>query len=106
MVTWLSDWFWQEHLWFPEGLGWADLQDRDGKVYSKHADLWVVIPLALCFLLVRQVFERWVPLDRLGPPVPVSACLSLCDCVLFFSALRFAPFILTIPLCALPAVAC
>ncbi|XP_035285477.1 ceramide synthase 2-like [Anguilla rostrata] len=60
MVTWLSDWFWQERLWFPEGLGWADLQDRDGRVYAKASDLWVTVPLALCFLLIRQVFERTV----------------------------------------------
>ncbi|XP_061109861.1 ceramide synthase 2-like [Conger conger] len=70
MVTWLSDWFWQERLWFPEGLGWADLEDRDGQVYAKTADLWVTIPLALCFLLVRQVFERTVA-------TPVAALLGI-----------------------------
>ncbi|KAI1901531.1 hypothetical protein AGOR_G00035380 [Albula goreensis] len=60
MLAWLSDWFWQERLWFPVGLGWADLQDRDGRVYAKASDLWVTIPLALCFLIIRQVFERTV----------------------------------------------
>ncbi|KAJ8354854.1 hypothetical protein SKAU_G00224210 [Synaphobranchus kaupii] len=60
MLEWLSDWFWQERRWFPEGLGWADLQDRDGRVYAKASDLWVSLPIALAFLAVRQVFERTV----------------------------------------------
>ncbi|KPP60064.1 ceramide synthase 2-like [Scleropages formosus] len=70
MLAWLSDCFWQERLWFPEGLGWADLQDRDGRVYAKAADLWVTIPLALCFLVVRQVFERTVA-------VPLASLLGV-----------------------------
>lgn len=56
----LSEWFWQERLWFPEGLGWADLEDRDGRVYAKASDLWVVLPIALVFLITRQIFERSV----------------------------------------------
>lgn len=56
----LSDWFWQERLWFPKGLGWADLEDRDGRVYAKARDLWVALPIALVFLIVRQIFERSV----------------------------------------------
>ncbi|XP_066539994.1 ceramide synthase 2 isoform X2 [Hoplias malabaricus] len=60
MLEWLSDIFWQERLWFPEGLGWADLEDRDGRVYAKARDLWVVLPIALLFLVIRQIFERTV----------------------------------------------
>lgn len=56
----LSEWFWQERLWFPEGLGWADLEDRDGRVYAKARDLWVALPIALLFLIIRQIFERSV----------------------------------------------
>ncbi|KAJ3597511.1 hypothetical protein NHX12_001034 [Muraenolepis orangiensis] len=62
MLQELSDWFWQERLWFPKGLGWADLEDRDGRVYAKGKDLWVVLPIALAFLILRQVFERTVAL--------------------------------------------
>lgn len=57
MLSELSEWFWQERLWFPEGLGWADLEDRDGRVYAKARDLWVALPIALVFLIIRQVFE-------------------------------------------------
>lgn len=60
MLEWVSDLFWQEHLWFPEGLGWADLEDRDGRVYAKCRDLWVALPIAFIFLVVRQIFERTV----------------------------------------------
>ena len=58
MLAWLSEVFWNERLWFPEGLGWKDLEDRDGLVYPKASDLYVVLPMALAFMLVRQVFER------------------------------------------------
>uniref|UniRef100_A0A3P9M0T7 Ceramide synthase 2b n=1 Tax=Oryzias latipes TaxID=8090 RepID=A0A3P9M0T7_ORYLA len=60
MLAELSEWFWQERLWFPKGLGWADLVDRDGRVYAKANDLWVALPIALVFLIVRQIFERTV----------------------------------------------
>ncbi|CAL8298164.1 unnamed protein product [Lota lota] len=56
----LRELLWQDWLWFPEGLGWADLQDHDGKVFPKMGDLWFTLPVALCFLLLRQVFERTV----------------------------------------------
>ncbi|GAA6080428.1 ceramide synthase 2a, partial [Tachysurus ichikawai] len=62
MLSQLSDWFWNERLWFPVGLGWADLQDRDGKTYAKGSDLWVTLPIALVFLIIRQIFERTVAL--------------------------------------------
>uniref|UniRef100_A0A8C4Z7H0 Ceramide synthase 2b n=1 Tax=Gadus morhua TaxID=8049 RepID=A0A8C4Z7H0_GADMO len=62
MLQELSDWVWQERLWFPEGLGWADLEDRDGRVYAKGQDLWVVLPIALAFIIIRQIFERTVAL--------------------------------------------
>lgn len=58
MLSELSEWFWQERLWFPEGLGWADLEDRDERVYAKAQDLWVALPIALVFLIIRQIFER------------------------------------------------
>ncbi|XP_031693547.1 ceramide synthase 2 [Oncorhynchus kisutch] len=60
MVSSLSEWFWNERLWFPEGLGWADLEDKDGRVYAKASDLWVVLPIALAFLVIRQIFEGLV----------------------------------------------
>uniref|UniRef100_G3PD01 Ceramide synthase 2b n=1 Tax=Gasterosteus aculeatus aculeatus TaxID=481459 RepID=G3PD01_GASAC len=60
MLSGVSEWFWQERLWFPKGLGWDDLRDRDGRVYAKAQDLWVALPIALVFLIIRQIFERTV----------------------------------------------
>uniref|UniRef100_A0A673JRB0 Ceramide synthase 2b n=1 Tax=Sinocyclocheilus rhinocerous TaxID=307959 RepID=A0A673JRB0_9TELE len=60
MLEWVSEVFWHERLWFPEGLGWADLEDRDGRVFAKARDLWAVLPIAVLFLVIRQVFERSV----------------------------------------------
>ncbi|KAL0166694.1 hypothetical protein M9458_038538, partial [Cirrhinus mrigala] len=57
MLSRLSEWFWNERLWFPGDLGWADLEDRDGLTYAKASDLWVTLPIALAFLIIRQIFE-------------------------------------------------
>uniref|UniRef100_A0A3Q0RGR7 Ceramide synthase 2 n=1 Tax=Amphilophus citrinellus TaxID=61819 RepID=A0A3Q0RGR7_AMPCI len=74
MLSEISDWFWQERLWFPEGLGWADLEDRDGRVYAKARDLWVALPIALVFLIIRQIFERIVA-------TPLASLLGVKDTV-------------------------
>ncbi|XP_026084021.1 ceramide synthase 2-like [Carassius auratus] len=74
MLEWVSEVFWQERLWFPEGLGWADLEDRDGQVYAKARDLWVALPIALLFLVIRQVFERYIA-------TPLASLLGLKETV-------------------------
>uniref|UniRef100_A0A3B4F446 Ceramide synthase 2-like n=1 Tax=Pundamilia nyererei TaxID=303518 RepID=A0A3B4F446_9CICH len=74
MLSELSEWFWQERRWFPEGLGWADLEDRDGRVYAKARDLWVALPIALIFLIIRQIFERMVA-------TPLASLLGVEDTV-------------------------
>ncbi|CAL8247273.1 unnamed protein product [Lota lota] len=76
MLQELSDWFWQERLWFPEGLGWADLEDQDGRIYAKGQDLWVALPIALAFLIIRQIFERMVAL-------PLASLLGVKETVRF-----------------------
>lgn len=58
MLSRLSELIWADWIWFPEGHGWADLTDHDGKVFPKPQDLWATIPIAFCFLIIRQIFER------------------------------------------------
>lgn len=58
MLSRLSELIWADWIWFPEGHGWADLEDHDGKVFPKPKDLWATVPIALCFLVIRQIFER------------------------------------------------
>uniref|UniRef100_H3DJJ3 Ceramide synthase 2a n=1 Tax=Tetraodon nigroviridis TaxID=99883 RepID=H3DJJ3_TETNG len=83
MLSQLSQAVWADWIWFPKGHGWADLTDHDGKVFPKLPDLWASIPITVCFLLFRQIFERTVacPLASLlgvrdkkrvcAPPNPV-----------------------------------
>ncbi len=93
MISGLSEWFWQERLWFPEGLGWADLEDRDGRVYAKARDLWVALPIALIFLIIRQIFERSVHL-----PLCLTPYLSLWLLIQTFASSIFTHFFLSVHL--------
>lgn len=73
MLSCLWDLLWSDWIWFPEGHGWADFQDRDdGRVFPKPSDLWATLPVALCFLVVRPVFERTIA-------VPLAALLGVRD---------------------------
>lgn len=67
MLQTAYDYFWWHRLWLPENLTWADLDDKDGRVYAKVSDLYITIPLAFVFLVVRYVFEIYAatPLARL-----------------------------------------
>ncbi|CAB1441446.1 unnamed protein product [Pleuronectes platessa] len=56
----LREKIWADWIWFPPGHGWADLTDHDGKVFPKMQDLWATVPIAFCFLVIRQIFERTV----------------------------------------------
>lgn len=58
MFDTLHECFWSESLWLPVGLTWADLEDKEGRVYAKASHLYVTLPYALAFLLIRYLFER------------------------------------------------
>ncbi|XP_053741695.1 ceramide synthase 2 [Synchiropus splendidus] len=60
MFETLYEWFWWERIWLPVNLTWADLEDRDGRVYAKASHLYVTLPYMFVFLLVRYIFERWI----------------------------------------------
>uniref|UniRef100_A0A665WVE8 Ceramide synthase 2-like n=1 Tax=Echeneis naucrates TaxID=173247 RepID=A0A665WVE8_ECHNA len=72
MISRLCELIWADWIWFPEGHGWGDLTDHDGKVYPKPKDLWATIPIALCFLVIRQIFERKVA-------IPLAVLLGVSD---------------------------
>uniref|UniRef100_H3ARQ4 Ceramide synthase 2 n=1 Tax=Latimeria chalumnae TaxID=7897 RepID=H3ARQ4_LATCH len=79
----IYEYFWWDQLWLPVNLTWADLEDKEGRVYAKASDLYITIPLALLFLVIRHFFELYVatPVARLlnvtemvrlkAPPNPV-----------------------------------
>uniref|UniRef100_A0A674A4M1 Ceramide synthase 3 n=1 Tax=Salmo trutta TaxID=8032 RepID=A0A674A4M1_SALTR len=60
MIDTLYEWIWWDRFWLPVNLTWADLEDRDGRVYAKASDLYVTLPCAIAFLLVRYLFERLI----------------------------------------------
>uniref|UniRef100_A0A671TJ00 Ceramide synthase 3a n=1 Tax=Sparus aurata TaxID=8175 RepID=A0A671TJ00_SPAAU len=60
MFDTLHEWFWWDRIWLPVNLTWADLEDRDGRVYAKASHLYVTVPYAFAFLLIRYLFERWI----------------------------------------------
>ncbi|XP_015229154.1 PREDICTED: ceramide synthase 2-like [Cyprinodon variegatus] len=72
MLSRLSELIWADWIWFPEGYGWDDLKDHDGKVFPKTQDLWAVLPVALCFVVIRQIFERSIAL-------PLASLLGVRD---------------------------
>uniref|UniRef100_A0A3Q1EIX3 Ceramide synthase 2a n=1 Tax=Acanthochromis polyacanthus TaxID=80966 RepID=A0A3Q1EIX3_9TELE len=72
MLSELREQIWADWIWFPEGHGWDDLKDHDGKVFPKTQDLWATIPIALCFLVIRQIFERTVA-------IPLASLMKVSD---------------------------
>nr|XP_020441680.1 ceramide synthase 2-like [Monopterus albus] len=64
MLSELREMIWADWIWFPEGHGWADLKDHDGLVFPKAQDLWAALPIALCFLIIRPIFERMVAIPQ------------------------------------------
>ncbi|XP_069505855.1 ceramide synthase 2 [Ambystoma mexicanum] len=60
MFQTVYEYIWWDNLWLPKELTWADLEDHDGLVYAKASDLYVSLPLAFLFLVIRLLFERYV----------------------------------------------
>uniref|UniRef100_A0A7N8XFM8 Ceramide synthase 2a n=1 Tax=Mastacembelus armatus TaxID=205130 RepID=A0A7N8XFM8_9TELE len=72
MLSQLRDMIWSDWIWFPEGHGWADLKNHGGHVFPQTQDLWATIPIAFCFLIIRQIFERKVA-------IPLASLLGVSD---------------------------
>ncbi|XP_034089478.1 ceramide synthase 2 [Gymnodraco acuticeps] len=60
MLHTVSEWLWWERMWLPEKVSWSDLEDSEGRVYAKASQLYAALPCALCLLLVRFLFERYL----------------------------------------------
>ncbi|XP_049645557.1 ceramide synthase 4-like [Suncus etruscus] len=58
----LNEWFWSERIWLRPDAKWADLEDRDGKVFPHPRDLLAALPLALALVALRFAFERFIAL--------------------------------------------
>ncbi|XP_036912491.1 ceramide synthase 4 [Sturnira hondurensis] len=81
----LNEWLWQDRFWLPPNSSWADLEDRDGRVYAHPQDMLAALPLALALVVVRFTFERFIGLplsqwlgvrNRARRPVQPNATLE------------------------------
>ncbi|XP_011922620.1 PREDICTED: ceramide synthase 4 isoform X3 [Cercocebus atys] len=66
MLSSFNEWLWQHRFWLPPNVTWAELEDRDGRVYPHPQDMLAALPLALVLLAMRLAFERFIglPLSR------------------------------------------
>nr|XP_046250813.1 ceramide synthase 2 [Scatophagus argus]XP_046250814.1 ceramide synthase 2 [Scatophagus argus] len=60
MLQTVSEWLWWDRLWLPANVYWSDLEDKEGYVYAKASHLYAALPCAICMLLVRYLFERYM----------------------------------------------
>ncbi|XP_029466661.1 ceramide synthase 4 isoform X2 [Rhinatrema bivittatum] len=62
----LNEWLWRQEYWLPPGITWEDMQDTEWVCYPRPRHLLLSLPLALAFIAVRLLFERYVavPLSR------------------------------------------
>ncbi|XP_039628652.1 ceramide synthase 2 [Polypterus senegalus] len=60
MLQVLAEWFWWERLWFPANVTWSDFDDDKGHTYAKVSHLYVTLPYAVVFMVLRYFFEQYV----------------------------------------------
>lgn len=60
MLQTVGEWLWWDRLWLPANVSWSDLEDTKGHTYAKASQLYAAAPCALCLLLVRYLFERFI----------------------------------------------
>lgn len=53
-------WFWNERFWLPHNVTWADLKSTSEGSFPQAQDLYLALPLALCIVLARLVFQRFI----------------------------------------------
>ncbi|MED6255092.1 hypothetical protein ATANTOWER_004607 [Ataeniobius toweri] len=50
---------WRQEYWLPPGVTWKDLEQLPDSERPHPKDLLIALPLALAFVVVRCVFERY-----------------------------------------------
>jgi len=58
IVTRISDWFWTDSFWLPEGVSFKDMEDVPGFSFPKISDLYLMPICALGFILIRFLYEN------------------------------------------------
>ncbi|XP_031587898.1 ceramide synthase 2-like isoform X1 [Oreochromis aureus] len=62
--------FWKEDYWLPPGVTWRDMEQLRDSNRPRPQDLLIALPLALGFVALRYMFERFV-----APPM--ARCLGV-----------------------------
>ena len=57
-LRFISDTFWSEWFWLPEGIGWSDFKGKEGEYYPRVRDLYIPFFLAFVIFAIRKCFER------------------------------------------------
>lgn len=65
-------WFWNDYVWLPENLTWADFQSDEHHRYPQFHELSYSIVAGAILLVVRLVMETFVFL-------PIGACSGWVD---------------------------
>uniref|UniRef100_A0A8C6LVP3 Ceramide synthase 3 n=1 Tax=Nothobranchius furzeri TaxID=105023 RepID=A0A8C6LVP3_NOTFU len=60
MLQTIGEWLFWERLWLPANVSWSDLEDKGDHIYPKASHLYAALPFALCLLVVRCLFERYL----------------------------------------------
>ncbi|XP_061451301.1 ceramide synthase 3 isoform X2 [Rhineura floridana] len=58
VIKLFNSWFWWENLWMPANCTWANYEDRNGLVFPKPHQLFIIIPYAFGMLAIRFFVER------------------------------------------------
>lgn len=53
----INEWLWRQEYWLPPGISWKDLEQMEGSPFPR--DLLISLPLAVGFIVLRKIFERW-----------------------------------------------
>ncbi|KAG7524335.1 hypothetical protein JOB18_010580 [Solea senegalensis] len=61
---------WRQEYWLPPGVTWKDMEQLEDSDRPRPLDLLITLPLALCFVGLRYVFERFF-----APPIGI--CLGV-----------------------------
>ncbi|KAK7867400.1 hypothetical protein R5R35_003830 [Gryllus longicercus] len=59
IVRTLLDAFWSPNVWLPPNVTWADLEPTEEVPYADYRHLMIPLPLALVFLGIRFLLERY-----------------------------------------------
>ncbi|GFQ76734.1 ceramide synthase 6 [Trichonephila clavata] len=56
----INTWFWNDYVWLPPNVTWADISDTGTVNYAQFSDLYYAFKVALALLVVRYFLEQFV----------------------------------------------